>query len=67
MDVLFRDGSFAGVRPQATHIELQERIAFGDKYTLWNRLVIDRFQYAELGSKAVIYVAALTQEDFKLP
>ena len=67
MDVLFRYGPFTGVRPQATHLELLKGIRFRNEHTLWNRLIIDRFQYAELGSKAVAYIAALTQEDFKLP
>ena len=34
---------------------------------VYKRQVIDCFQYAELGSKAVIDITPLTQEDFKFP
>lgn len=41
MDILFRDGTLAGIRPKASYLELLERIGFRNEYTLGNCLVID--------------------------
>ena len=58
LNVLFADGSFAGLGPQTAHLVKAERILFGLDSSLFDRLVVDGLEDGESCGDAVVLVAS---------